>query len=93
MVLDILECCLQMILSKGHRVTVLDNLSTGFRKLIPSKASFYKTDISNITNLRKIFNEKNFDIVMHFAAFIKVDESVKKPSKYYRNNYDKTKTF
>ena len=81
------------LIKKGHRVTVLDNLSTGFRKLIPSKASFYKTDISNITNLRKIFNEKNFDIVMHFAAFIKVDESVKKPSKYYRNNYDKTKTF
>ena len=47
------------LIKKGHRVTVLDNLSTGFRKLIPSKASFYKTDISNITNLKKIFNEKN----------------------------------
>ena len=43
------------LIKKGHRVTVLDNLSTGFRKLIPSKASFYKTDISNITNLKKIF--------------------------------------
>ena len=30
---------------------------------------------------------------MHFAAFIKVDESVKKPKKYIYNNYNKTKTF
>ena len=30
---------------------------------------------------------------MHFAAFIKVDESVKKPAKYYNNNFKKTKIF
>ena len=30
---------------------------------------------------------------MHFAAFVKVDESVKKPKKYFNNNYNKTKSF
>ncbi len=81
------------LIRKGHKVTVLDNLSTGFKRLVPPKATFFKTDISNTTNLKKILKKKKFDVVMHFAAFIKVDESVKKPAKYYNNNFKKTKIF
>jgi UDP-glucose 4-epimerase len=77
----------------GHNVTIIDNLSTGYKKLIPKKAFFYKTDINNRSNLKKLFKMKKFDLVMHFAAYIKVDESVKKPKKYYVNNFDKTKIF
>ena len=32
-----------------------------------------------------------FDILIHFAAFIDVEESVKKPKKYYENNFKNTK--
>jgi len=81
------------LIKHGHNVTIIDNLSTGFKSLIPKKAYFYKTDIGNRSNLKKLFKFKKFDLVMHFAAFIKVGESVKKPNKYYSNNYKKTKIF
>ena len=81
------------LIKSGHKVTIVDNLSTGYKNLIPSKARFYKADISNLQILKKIIKSKNFDLVMHFAAFVKVDESVKKPKKYFRNNYKKTKSF
>ena len=77
----------------GHNVTIIDNLSTGYKKIKKKKAYFFKTDISNLPNLKKLFKLRKFDLVMHFAAYIKVDESVKKPNKYYVNNFDKTKIF
>ncbi len=81
------------LLRAGHEVTIIDNLSCGYKKLIPKRAIFFKGDISNISILKKILDKKEFDLAMHFAAFIKVDESVKKPKKYIYNNYNKTKTF
>ena len=32
-------------------------------------------------------NQKKFDLLIHFAAFIDVEEAVKKPEKYYKNNF------
>ncbi len=81
------------LIKAGHKVTIIDNLSTGFKKLIPKKATFIKSDINNIKILKKLFRSKKFDLVMHFAAYIKVDESVKKPKKYIQNNFTKTKIF
>ena len=40
--------------------------------------------------LGKVFSENNFDVVMHFASFIEVGESIHSPSKYYRNNVTNT---
>ena len=81
------------LIKSGHKVTIIDNLSTGYKSLIPSKAKFYRADISDQLILKKIITSTKFDLVMHFAAFVKVDESVKKPKKYLSNNYNKTKTF
>ena len=36
-----------LLLDLGHEVTIIDNLSTGLKKNIPSKASFLKIDISD----------------------------------------------
>jgi UDP-glucose 4-epimerase len=38
-----------------------------------------------ITNIIK---DKNFDLLLHFAGFIKVEESVQNPGKYFKNNTD-----
>ena len=81
------------LIKSGHKVTIIDNLSTGYKSLIPSKAKFYRADISDQLILKKIITSTKFDLVMHLAAFVKVDESVKKPKKYLSNNYNKTKTF
>ncbi|RPG96697.1 MAG: UDP-glucose 4-epimerase GalE [Candidatus Pelagibacter sp. TMED165] len=82
-----------MFLDKGHNVTIVDNLVTGYKELIPNKANFIKSDISNVKNFSNLFKEKKIDIVIHFAAHTKVSESLKFPQKYYENNYDKAKIF
>ena len=80
-----------LFLDKGHKVTIIDDLSTGNKKNIPNMAKFYKFNINNKKNLNKLFKEENFDLLIHFAAFIDVEESVRKPKKYITNNYLNTK--
>ena len=81
------------LIDKGHQVTIIDNLSTGFIKNIPKKASFFKIDISDTKKVKKIFLQKKIDVVFHFAAYINNEESLKFPKKYYENNYKKGKIF
>ena len=81
------------LLDRGHKITIIDNLSTGLLSNIPKKAEFFKIDISNINKLNQIFFKKQFDIVFHFAAFINNNESVKNPKKYHQNNFTKGKIF
>ena len=71
-----------MLIDKGHKVTIIDSLITGSKKLIPNKANFVQCDISNIKKITQIIKSNDFDIVLHFAGLVKVDESIKFPKKY-----------
>ena len=82
-----------LLIDKGYRVTVIDNLVTGTFNLINKNADFYNTDIADETKVNDILQNKEFDIVMHFAGLIRVDESVKEPEKYNEYNYVKAKIF
>jgi len=75
------------VLSKYKKnIFIVDNLSTGFRKLINSKNKFYKNDISNVGKIKDIIKKNNIDSVIHLAAVLSVGESQKKPKKYYKIN-------
>ena len=82
-----------LLIDKGYRVTVIDNLVTGSFNLINKNADFYETDIADEVKVNDILQNKEFDIVMHFAGLIRVDESVKEPKKYNEYNYVKAKVF
>jgi UDP-glucose 4-epimerase len=82
-----------LLLDNNYNVTIIDNLITGNKELIPKKADFFNCDISNQKEVTKIINQKKFEFVMHFAGLIRVDESVKEPDKYYEFNYEKAKVF
>lgn len=73
------------LLDNGFKVVVFDNLSTGHREFLDSRATFVQGDLLNITNVRKAFSYP-IDAVMHFASFIQMGESVENPLKYYENN-------
>jgi UDP-glucose 4-epimerase len=79
----------KILLKYGHDVTILDNLSTGYRDAVLG-GDFIKGDIGDRALLDKIFSEKIYDAVIHFASFIQVGESVKKPDIYYQNNLSNT---
>ena len=82
-----------LLIDKGHSVTVIDNLVTGNKNLVPKKAKLYICDISDRKKISNILLNHKFNLVMHFAGLIRVDESVKKPEKYNNNNFEKTKIF
>ena len=71
---------------KGFKVVVFDNLSTGSRKLLNKKVKFYKIDISKSTKMKKIIKKEKINTIFHLAASLDVNESMKKPMKYYLNN-------
>ena len=79
------------LLDEGHDVTIIDDLSTGNKELIPKKAKFINSNINNTSVVGKLLQKEKFDILMHFAGYIKVEESVKNPQKYYNNNAENAK--
>ena len=73
------------LLLAGHQVSVLDNLSCGYRDAVP-EACLVVGDIADAGLLDRLFAANAFDGVMHFAGYIQVGELVADPAKYYRNN-------
>src|SRR3989344_5140417 len=70
----------------GHKVAVIDNLNTGFRRNVNSKATFYKADIRDLPAIEKIFRKERPEIVNHHAAIVEVVKSVKNPIPTYEVN-------
>ncbi len=70
----------------GHRVTVIDNLSTGKMENLNSEAQFYPIDIRDLTALETLFAENPFDVVCHQAAKMSVQESLREPISYAEVN-------
>ena len=82
-----------LLIDKNHDVTIIDSLITGNKTLINPKAKFINCDIAETKNISKVLINNKFDIVMHFAGLIRVDESVKEPEKYNEFNFEKAKIF
>jgi UDP-glucose 4-epimerase len=76
----------EKLVKTNRNIFILDNLSTGFKKLINKKASFIKGDIRNVTKLRKIIIKNNIDSIIHLAARLKVSEAEQNKKKYSSNN-------
>tara|TARA_E500000178_G_scaffold237693_1_gene234175 strand:- start:323 stop:1300 length:978 start_codon:yes stop_codon:yes gene_type:complete len=81
----------EVLLKKKKKVFLLDNLSTGHRKLINKNAKFFKLDILKTKKVKKILNKYKIDSIIHLAANLIIGEGQKKPKKYYRNNVLGTK--
>jgi UDP-glucose 4-epimerase len=76
----------------GFAVSVIDNLTTGFRWAVPDEVAFYEGDIADEALLDRICAEQGIGAIMHFAGSIIVPESVDNPLKYYLNNTAKSRT-
>lgn len=77
----------EMLLARGYEVAVVDNLVTGHRAAVSSKARFYKGDVRDRAFMAEVFTiEKKIEGVMHFCAYSLVGESMEKPVMYFDNN-------
>ena len=88
-------CC--VILEEGHEVVVIDNFSNSskevaekIKEISDRNITLYEGDVADKDLLRGIFANEKIDVVIHFAAYKAVGESVKLPLKYYRNNLGNT---
>ncbi len=70
---------------RDHRVTVLDNLSTGHREAV-QWGELVEADVLDPASLARAFEGRRFDAVMHFCARSLVGESVADPYAYYAAN-------
>ena len=81
----------EILVKNRKKVFIVDNLSTGFRKLVNKKSKFYKVNILNKNQIKKIIVQNKIDSIIHLAAVLSVSESEKRPKKYNRINVEGTK--
>ena len=82
--------CVRQLLAAGHTPVVLDNLVFGHRQAVPAGVPFYDRDLGDFEGMSAVLRKEAIEIVMHFAAFTYVGESMSDPLKYYENNVGKT---
>ena len=87
------------LLNAGFDVVLVDDFSNSspavlerLEKITGKKFPFYQGSILDTDFLDKVFTNEDIELVIHFAAFKAVGESVQKPLKYYKNNISGTIT-
>jgi len=78
--------CTELLLDEGHEAAVFDNLDEGHRRAVDSRAKFIEGDLADREKIQAALSGTSPDAVMHFAASALVGESMRDPSKYFRNN-------
>lgn len=73
----------RLLLKRGYRVTVVDDLSRGYRHNVESP-DFHQLQVQQTAALAEVL--KGHDAVIHFAAYISVGESMQAPELYFANN-------
>jgi UDP-glucose 4-epimerase len=82
--------CVRQLAAAGHRPVVLDNLVYGHRGAVARPVPFYELGLGDGEAVRNILEKEEIGLLMHFAAFCYVGESVTDPLKYYLNNVGAT---
>jgi UDP-glucose 4-epimerase len=76
----------KLLKEKNYKIIVLDNLSRGHKEAIPEGVIFEQVDLLDKKKLRVTLLKYKINVVVHFAAFAYVGESVQNPSMYFQNN-------
>src|SRR5690606_23566570 len=79
------------LLEDGHEVTVVDNLSRGNAGALEAlrrvgEFHFEHADFGDRSVMERLLRDRAIELVMHFAAWTYVGESVEQPLRYYANN-------
>ena len=75
----------RLLLDRGCEVTVVDDLSKGYKENVPPEL-LYEIDVCDTAALAELMRQTRTEAVVHFAAFIAVGESMVEPERYFANN-------
>lgn len=79
-----------LLKKEGYNPIIYDNLSKGHEKVGSIlDVKLIKGDLADKAKIKEVLVSEKVEVVMHFAAFIEVGESVTNPAKYYNNNVSK----
>jgi UDP-glucose 4-epimerase len=78
--------CVRQLIAAGHRPVVVDNLVYGHRGAVDASVAFHEINLGDESAIERVLRAEKIDLVMHFAAYCYVGESVTDPLKYYFNN-------
>lgn len=85
------------LIEEGCQVVIADDLSNSdarsinrIEKITGVRPALEQTDLSDAGACHRLFGDHAFDAVIHFAAHKYVNESVREPLRYYRNNFFST---
>ena len=80
----------ELLIKQRYNVFIVDNLSTGYRKLINKKAKLYKLNINNLKKIKKIIKSNKIDSIIHLAASASISDNAKNNKLFYHNNVNGT---
>ncbi len=78
--------CVKQLVAAGHEPVVVDNLVYGHRAAVAPSIRLHDVNLGQPEAIRTVIAAEKPDVVMHFAAYAYVGESVTHPLKYYQNN-------
>jgi len=78
--------CAAELVKQGNCVVTYDNLTAGHRQAVDDGVQFVRGDIADTEQLKRVCKKHHIEAVMHFAASALVEESVRNPHLFYRNN-------
>jgi UDP-glucose 4-epimerase len=76
----------ETFLAAGHEVVVLDDLTTGHRAAVPAGATLHVGTYADADAMARLLESERVEAILHCAARSLVGESIREPSKYYRDN-------
>jgi UDP-glucose 4-epimerase len=82
--------CAAELVRQRHYVVAYDDLRAGHRQAVVDRAQFVRGDIADREKLKRVCQKHQLQAVMHFAASALVDESIRNPNLFYRNNVSGT---
>ena len=77
------------LINDGHEVVIFDNLSTGYKENINTKARFHKLDIASKYDYASKYFSK-VDVIFHMACLARVQPSIENPRRYHHANVNGT---
>ncbi|MGA2740862.1 MAG: UDP-glucose 4-epimerase GalE [Bryobacteraceae bacterium] len=74
----------RLLRQRGYAVTVVDDLSRGYRHNVEAGDAFHPLRLQQTDDIAAAL--AGHDAVIHFAAYISVGESMRMPEMYFENN-------
>lgn len=76
----------RMLAQRGYEPVVLDTFEFGHRQALPPEVPVITGNVGDADLIKQVFHDHNIEGVLHFAGYIQVEESVRLPIKYMKNN-------